>query len=499
MRIARPESRRTVGSELRIAGAAAAILVIGFGCASPTAEESFERGPLPYHVAVYVDRATSEFAPPPVDPSKPGSAPAAPGTKPGAAPKSAPDGSSDVAPNAASARSRGTGGGLAGGGGGGGPGNPAPASAEGEAAADPSAEKEPEPEPAARYLLDADTLAQSIARSLAEGSGTVAKAVPLSASSRDEAVNAARAGSADLLLVVSFKTRSQYDERQWIPGWCVLEVGFWLFGGIPSWFIPSVKYLTRAELDVETVDLSHARAQGKATASAISRASSPPQPAGGGGKASPDARDPNAPWEAKFESPGHNVSLWNRSHPFHRPGDYLLTILVPPLVLYNGEAARLSDELTADVTSDLESQLADSLRARLLEGEKSTPLSVCFMAPDPTDAIEEPSVSLKIAVASRGAGRIVALDVHRFATSTEKYRWVMPAPQITELANELSAMDRSPAGVGASDPATQGGGYVYVALPDPIPLAPGENTVKVRLLRDDGEQITRTMVYVRGE
>src|SRR5262245_54752838 len=139
MRMARPECTRTVASNLKIAGAAAAILFLGFGCAAPTAEESFERGPLPYHVAVYVDRATSEFAPPPPDPAKPEGAPTTPGTKPGAAPKSAPEGSTDVTQNAAPARSRGAGGNL--GNGGGGPASPTVTSAEGGAPADASAEK----------------------------------------------------------------------------------------------------------------------------------------------------------------------------------------------------------------------------------------------------------------------------------------------------------------------------------------------------------------------
>lgn len=177
------------------------------------------------------------------------------------------------------------------------------------------------------------------------------------------------------------------------------------------------------------------------------------------------------------------MSLWDRSHPFDRPLDYLLTIVVPPMVLAPGDRDRVSEELTGDLTADLSGQLSRALRRRFLDAERSRALSIAFLAPDPRGAVGEAALKLKLAVASRGKGRVAAFDVHRFAAGGKRFRWEMPRSDVQPLATGAAA---APAG-----------GYFALDLPAPIPLEAGENTIKVRILRDDGETVTRTMVYTR--
>jgi hypothetical protein len=190
------------------------------------------------------------------------------------------------------------------------------------------------------------------------------------------------------------------------------------------------------------------------------------------------------------------VSLWDRSHPFDRPIDYLATLLIPPMFLLPGDPDRLSLEIANDMTRDLGAKLVVSLRDRLLEAEPTRPLSVAFVSPDPLVPIESETILLRLGIASRAegagldaGGRIRALDVHRLSGEAEPFRWTMSRGAIEGLSRDLEAASKQPGGAG--------GRYTLIDVTDPIPLEKGQNTIKVRILREDGERVTRTMVYFR--
>lgn len=378
-------------------------LVIAFlaGCAGPTTpEESFQRRPLPYHVCVFVDREKLGFVaadPPAAEPERGGS-----------------DGNG-------------------------------------------GAELPPEPVKV-RFLLDAETLAAQVARSLAGDARAVSLARVIEARSRVAAMQMAQSTNADLLVAIGFETRPEYQDPSWSFGWGALEILSWLFGGVPAWFVPSLDFTTLSRLKVELVDL---------------RGQTP-------GKERPEQA---VAWQKDFDAPLQNVSLWDRSYPFERPLDYLATLLVPPFVLQPGDPGRLSAELTGDVTADLQGQFSDSLRAHLIASEKTAPVSIAFLSPDPDeDLLASTSIRLRVGIASRGPARIAAVDVHRFATGAEKFRWILSQQGITETF-----------GAAAAEVAPDG--YVTFDVPTEIPIVTGENIIKIRVLRDDGLVVTRTMVY----
>jgi len=372
------------------------------GCAGPpTPVESFERGPLPYHVCVFVDRERLGFA---------------------AAEK--PDETSD---------------GTAGGNGG---------------AELPATEPEK-----VRCTLDEATLAAQVARDLSTGSGAVSLARVIEAASRSDAMRIAQSANADLLVAIGFETRPEYQDPSWGFGWGSLEIASWLFGGIPAWFVPSLDFTTLSRLKVELVDLRR-------------------------GTPGREHSEPETAWKQDFDAPIQNVSLWDRSYPFDRPLDYLATIIVPPFAMQPGDPARLSAELTGDLSADLNGQLAGSLREHLIESERTAPLSVAFLSPDPADELaEETSIRLRVAVASRGPGRVAAFDIHRFASGAEKFRWILPQKELQEVFAQTASLEVAP------------NDYVIFDVPADIPIVPGENIIKVRVLRDDGFVVTRTMVY----
>ncbi len=369
-------------------------LLAALGCSGvPSAQESFARGPLPYHVCVFVDREALGFI----------------------------------------------------------AGDPVPGT---EAAS-------PAPPPAPRemkiqYGLDAQALARSVARALSTESGTVTLARVLEASNRADALKIARSAEADLLVAVGFETRPEYTHQAWSPGWGALEIGAWLFGGLPAWFVPSLKFSTLSRLKVEVVDL---------------------HPGGRGERSAPETV-----WKQSFDAPYQNLSLWDRSHPFDRPLDYVATIVVPPVVMNPGDPERVSRELTDDLTGELNDQFSSALHAQLIESESISPVSVGFLSPDPLNPVDAEAISLRLGIANRGPARVTALDLHRFVAGVEKFRWVMPRTEVEAFARRLSALEGED-------------GYVPLDLPDPIPIAAGDNILKIRVQRDDGLTVSRTMVY----
>ncbi len=444
-------------------------LAVAGGCASrPLAPElTFERGPMPYEVGIFVDLetlgfeagpATVEAAPDPVEETGGGVRNGGGQGKGGGNGNGSGDGNGRGVGNGGG---DGTGGDGTGGGTGGAPAAGDPGLAPNVAS--PLSRRAPR----VHYGLDAGALAASVARSISRDQRAVTAARVLAADNRLDALEAARKSNVDLLLAIGFETRPEYDEHAPTWGWGAVEIACWLFGGVPAWFVPSVEYLTESRLKVEVLDLHQGRVRewrpGSATAAKAA---------------------PQFDWKKTLESHGHNVSLWDRSHPFDRPLDYALTLVAPPMVLNPGDPARLGAKLTAEQMSDLGRKLASTLKARLLDAESKAPLSVAFVSPDPRQGVEGESVVLRLGIASRGEARVRAIDVHRFAVKVQKFRWVMPPAQVEHLAEKLGAL---PAG----------GGYVSFDVPEAVPIAPGENTIRVRVLCDDGETVTRTMVFTR--
>lgn len=376
-------------------------------------EKTFERGPLPYHVGVYLDLDSFHFPARPVLDTPPDS------------------------------------------------GNPVRAAAS----------EEPTPPPASiGFALAPEEFLEGVVAALVKDPTSASQVKVLAATSRARALQ--EAAGLDVLLAVGLEARPEFDEHDWLWGWAGIEVVSWLFGGVPAWFVPTVDYVTEGRLKVDGLDL-HSRA---------------------GSDVSP------FDWKETLESPRQNVSLWDRSHPFDRPIDYLATLLIPPMFLVPGDPERLSLEIANDMTRDLGAKLVISLRGHLLEAEPRRALSVAFVSPDPLSPIEGETILLRLGIASRdegpaggtgrGAGaRIRALDVDRFSAGAEPFRWTMSRGAMEALSRDQEAAAKQSGG--------EGSGYTLIDVTEPIPLEKGQNSIKVRILREDGERVTRTMVYFR--
>jgi hypothetical protein len=337
----------------------------------------------------------------------------------------------------------------------------------------------------ARYVWSSEEALERIAESLRDPE-IFSGVTVLAATTREEAIFEARRLHCDSVLALELETSSTYDEYERPGGWATLEVVSWLFGGIPSWFVPTVEYQTPSRLQAQRIDLGPARAPG----------ASAPSPGNGEGSgngaftdgASADGAsggDGGTPsWRDGVEEIDRGTSLWDRSDPLDRPLQYLTTILAPPMVLPWGQGDRLSEELTSTVTADLGSKLNDLLRRRFLDDEGTAALSVLVLAPDPRAEAGDGAGRLRIAVSSRGPGRIVGLDAVRLAAGVPLLRWRAGTDDLAGLSEKLEAR-------------TDTSSYVELEIPEEIPLAPGENLLKVRVLREDRQLAQRTVFYTR--
>ena len=357
-------------------------MVVG-GCSSvPSAEETLERGPLPYEVGVFVDEEALQLPP-------------------GALPESV-----------------------------------------------------------VRYLDDGDALLEHLQDAISVEQAVVSRVVRLSATRRAEAVR--ESAGLDLLLAVGFETPEEFPPNGLSGAWMSLEVVSWLFGGIPSWFVPSMLYRTGVEMRVEGLDLHQPR---------VDR-----------WLASHDEGAPDFDWRQEYQVDDRNISLTDRAAIRDRPGDYALTILVPPSVVKPGNPARLSRSLTDSINAELGSALAEGLRAQLLDEVAMGPLGVAFVSPDPNRVHEDPELELTLAIASSDGVPISRLMVSRQVSGADPYLWEADAPELEALAQRLAEF---------------GGTAAFAPFPVSarLPLEPGENVVKVRLSRTDGIGTVRTMVF----
>jgi hypothetical protein len=328
----------------------------------------------------------------------------------------------------------------------------------------------------ARFLQSSVEVAHSLEKALLESPSTVSKVKVISASDRREAMEAAR--GLDALLVAGIAVPEEFADYDRSPGWAVLEVGCWLFGGVPAWFVPTVKFMTHARASVEGLDL-HQKAIREWHAALKAGA----RPASSNEAEALPAFD----WQETFESDTHNLSLWDRSHPFDHPLDYLATLLVPPMVLAPGDPARLSRKLTDEISEDWGERVAAGVKDRFLAAESKRPLSIVFVSPPPMGRVEAESLRLRLDISSRATGeatslQLAGLEVFRFARETALFQWRASKADLEALQGALDALrDKNE--------------YVLWDVPVDVPLEVGPNTIKVRVHRSDGEQVIRTMVY----
>lgn len=301
----------------------------------------------------------------------------------------------------------------------------------------------------ARLLARSDEFLDTVIDALVGSEPVVQTARLLSASSRDEALTAARESHLDLLMAVSVKAPSRFGEVERPVPMAILEVVCWLCGGVPAWFTPSVSYPTDTRLTVEVIDLNRTGA------------------------------DPGR-IRHPVSSESDAVSLWERADITEEPLLYLLSIVIPPMLILPDDKRLTSESVTTDVLVELRDDLCSSLRERLLDQERGAPLRLRVVTPSPADGPAPGDADVRLAIASRENRPLKALDIHRLATDAAKVRYVAPRASLAEWNERL-----------ASAPS---GSPVEIDTGWRVPLAPGANVIKVRALRADGERTSRTVI-----
>ena len=89
-----------------------------------------------------------------------------------------------------------------------------------------------------------------------------------------------------------------------------------------------------------------------------------------------------------------------------------------------------------------------------------------------------------MSLANREGGELRRLEVLRLAPRSSDWRWQATRDELRELGDRFRALpDRRD--------------RIRFEVPLRIPVAEGANLVKVRMVHESGEQILRTMLYVR--
>ncbi len=297
---------------------------------------------------------------------------------------------------------------------------------------------------AAQAVLDAACSA------LQEDGAVVSRALALSSRTASAALREGR--NMDFLVGISLQTETALPEPEVSSGAATLEVMTWLFGGIPSWFVPTLEYPLSGRMELAVFDLND---QDTRSWLKLTEPASPPSPAhklvSGGGSRS--------------------LSLVDRSDGAGAVDNYLLSIIMPPMFVA-GDPEMVRKVLNEEATSGFLEKLRNDLRTRLLRDEKDRTLRVVF-----------PQASAGGAFAfdlfSSAPGGIRVLDLHRIAEGAERYRWVLRGDELQRV-NSLLEKD----------------GQARVEVPGGVPLVAGRNLVKIRALRNDGIRVSRTVVLI---
>ncbi|MEM7261719.1 MAG: hypothetical protein AAF488_06980, partial [Planctomycetota bacterium] len=253
----------------------------------------------------------------------------------------------------------------------------------------------------------------------------------------------------DYLFIVTLSAPESYGQPERPIGTAALEVGAWLFGGIGSWFTPSLSYTADTEMRILVVDMNDP--------------------------------DPTKVGDHRIKADTGSISLWDRADFNDDIGDYALTIVVPPMFVTPDDALAESEAVTTDVLDDIHGQLDGSFKDGLVQAELARKLRVAFLDPCGGSSLDGAVFGPTLEIVSEGGVEIKALDLHRLAKDVDAYRWKATADQLQKLNQ----------GLPEGEP-----GRVSIGVPvEEFPLVPGTNLIKVRALRTDGVRVSRTVVY----
>ena len=297
---------------------------------------------------------------------------------------------------------------------------------------------------AAQAVLDAACTA------LQDDDAVVSRALALSSTTTPAALREGR--NMDFLVGISLKTETVLPEPEVSLGDATLEVVTWLFGGIPSWFVPTLEYPLSGRMELAVFDLNNQEIRNWLK---LTEPPSPPPPA-----------------HNLISSGGsRSLSLVDRSGGAGAVENYLLSIIMPPM-LVEGDPEMVRGVLNEEALSGFLERLRKDLRTRLLRDEKEKPLRVIFPK-------ESSGGAFAFDLFSRSPGGIRALDLHRIAEGAERYRWVLRGDELQRVNGILEE-----------------GGQARIEVPGGVPLVAGRNLVKIRALRNDGIRVSRTVVLI---
>jgi hypothetical protein len=153
------------------------------------------------------------------------------------------------------------------------------------------------------------------------------------------------------------------------------------------------------------------------------------------------------------------------------------------MVFAPGDPERASRAVTIDTLAELGCTLGEGVRGRLLEEDAQSPLGVIFLAPAAGTVAGE-TVKVRLGISSRDGTNIAALDVHRLSPGATPVRWKASEAEVAEISRRIALL---------ADKAR----YAVFELPSEIALEPGDNILKVRVLRSDRKLVTRSIACVR--
>ena len=307
------------------------------------------------------------------------------------------------------------------------------------------------------YIGDEHGILFGIQEAISIENPIVTRATVLAARSRKEAL--AEAKGLDLLLGVGFEAPATFEGPTWPWPWATLEITTWLFGGIPSWYVPSRRFETDVRLTVAGLDLNddQVRLWFRTDTSDL----------------------PLYTWREEVGCPEQRISLHDRSSFVDDFGDYALSIFAPPNLIALDDSMRISEAVTTKVNLDLAEQLSEVLAERFRLEEDARPIGIAFVSPDPNHIVEDDLIILDLEIRSRDRKAIRALDVLRLAPDADEFRWSASREDLAYFERVFESGSES----------------VPFVVPVDIPLSYGQNVLKVRVVRRDGEITTRTMTY----
>ena len=298
--------------------------------------------------------------------------------------------------------------------------------------------------------LAAQAVLDATCNALQGDGAVVSRALSLSSRTIPAALREGR--NMDFLVGVRLETETALPEPVVSSGAATLEVLTWLFGGIPSWFVPTLEYPLSGGMEMVVFDLNDSN-----TRSWLKQAES--------------ASSPPPAHKLVFAGGSRSLSLVDRSDGAGAIDNYLMSIIMPPLFVA-GDPEMVRGVLNKEATAGFIEKLREELRSRLLGEERGRPLRVVF-----------PRASSRAGFAfdlfsSEPAG-VRVLDLHRIAEGAETFRWVLRGAELQRV-NGLLEKD----------------GQARIEVPGGVPLVAGRNLVKVRALRKDGIRVSRTVILI---